>query len=235
MTIGIAAVALAAGGLGAGCGGDHGAAPAQEARATTTGRGPIPAGLRTAESAAEDTIDLALAGRREEVVEKAAALDAAAHGAVAAELRAAGVSEATIADFRSRADRVARLAREGDLLAVALASNHAFEAVAGFFALYESRVPADVTRLDHLDFEAKLRARGGDRTAVRSAAVRLGRIWAKLRPGVVGAGGEAVAHRFDGHVAKLGRLGRAGGLAGVEREAQHGLDLVDELERVYER
>jgi DNA-binding transcriptional LysR family regulator len=48
-------------------------------------------------------------------------------------------------------------------------TNRAFGLVPGFFALYESRVPADVIQLDYLDFEAKLRAKAGDGAALRSA------------------------------------------------------------------
>src|SRR5436190_13518423 len=148
------AVALGACG-GSGGGGGPAARPAPHAGggAPAIARGPIPPGLRVVESASEDAIDDALAGRRGAVVAKAQRLQAAADGPVAQELRAAGVQPAIIADFRARAARVARLARSADLLRVALASNHAFESVAGFFALYRSRVPATVSRLDYLDFE----------------------------------------------------------------------------------
>src|SRR5206468_4299052 len=142
---------------------------------------------------------------------------------------------AIIADFRARAARVARLARSADLLRVALASNHAFESVAGFFALYRSRVPATVSRLDYLDFEAKLQAKAGDGRALRAAMTALARTWRQLRPAFVKAGGGKVAPRFDAHVAQLRRLVASGNRAAAVREAQRGLDLVDELERVYER
>jgi hypothetical protein len=154
---------------------------------------------------------------------------------VARELRAAGVPPATIADFRARADRVARMAPGADLLQVALASNHAFESVAGFFALYRSRVPAPVSRLDYLDYEAKLQAKAGNIAAVRAAAGGLAATWRQLRPGLIKAGGARVAPRFDAHVARMRRLAAAGDRAPAVREAQRGLDLVDVLEHVYER
>ena len=196
--------------------------------------GPIPHALRTAESAAEDTIDLALAGRRRRVIAKARALRAVADGPAGPALRAAGVSEAQIAEFRARAQEVARLAPTAGLLRVALASNRAFALIAGFFAHFESRIPAQVSALDHLDFEAKLQATAGDRAALRSAAAELERTWAALRPGVVDVGGARVARRFDAHVARLLALSAAGGRPAA-REAQRGLDLVDEIEAVYQR
>jgi len=239
-------VLVALGAVAAGCGG-HGertttAAPAparttpdaRTAPVVAARRGPIPPPLRTAESAAEDTIDLALAGRRRRVIAKARALRAVADGPAGPALRAAGVSEAQIAEFRTRAQEVARLAPTAGLLRVALASNRAFALIAGFFAHFESRIPAQVSALDHLDFEAKLQATAGDRTALRSAAAELERTWAALRPGVVDVGGARVARRFDAHVARLLALSAAGGRPAA-REAQRGLDLVDEIEAVYQR
>jgi hypothetical protein len=191
--------------------------------------------VRSVESSSEDTIDFALAGRRAKAVATAKALKAAADRSLPRELRAAGVSGAVIADFRARADRVARLAPKGELLQVALASNHAFAMVSSFFARYRTRVPAQVTALDYLDYEAKLRARAGDTAAAVTAAESLGRTWAALRAGVVGAGGARVARRFDAHARRLRHLAASGDRAGTQREAQHGLDLVDEVEGVYER
>lgn len=244
-------VPLGACALLGGCGGGTAAtttakAPSTPTRATATAnapltqgvaahRGPIPPALRTAESAAEDTIDLALAGRRRRVIAKAHALRAVADGPAGPALRAAGVSEAQIAEFRGRAHEVARLAPAADLVRVALASNRAFGMIAGFFARYDSPIPPEVSALDHLDFEAKLQATAGHRAALRAAAADLERTWAGLRPGVVDAGGARVARRFDAHVARLLGLAAAGGGRPAAAEAQRGLDLVDEIEAVYRR
>lgn len=199
------------------------------------GAGPIPHALRTAESAAEDTIDFALAGNRGKAVKTANTLKVTAHGPAAVALRSAGAGDARIAAFQARADRVAELAPRAELLAVALAANRAFGLIPGFFALYDSPVPAAVTSLDHFDFEAKLQAKAGDRGALRSAASRLRQTWTGLRADVVRHGGARVAARFDAHVARLRRLADRGARAAAAREAQHGLDLVDELEATYQR
>jgi hypothetical protein len=238
LTVAVAAVVLA------GCGGGDQAptderaarpAPRGAERDSTDQRGPVPPVLRVVESAAEDTIDLALAGRRARAVRSARKLKAAADGPAASELRAAGVGAAEITDFRARAADVAELAPAADLTRVALASNRAFALVPGFFARYASPVPAGVLRLDHLDFEAKLRARVGDSRSLGTAARRLAGTWARMRPGVLRAGGDRPAARFDAHVTSLRRLALHGAGRPAEREAQHGLDLVDELEEVYER
>ena len=242
---------LGLGALAGGCGGaaDSGRTAASATTATTTAatattvaptttaassaNGPIPRALRAAESDAEDTIDLALAGRRARVVAKAEALRAVADGAAGAALRSAGVSGAEIAEFRARAAEVARLAPAASLIDVALASNRAFALMPAFFAHYDSPIPPAVTSLDHLDFEAKLQARAGHVAAIHPAVAQLERTWASLRPDVVAAGGKRVATRFDAHVARMEQLAARGGRAAA-REAQRGLDLVDEIEAVYE-
>jgi hypothetical protein len=247
----LAAAALIAGLLTGACGGggDPGApattsAPgattpagtttAPDGAAGTARHGPIPRALRAAESDAEDTIDLALAGRRDRVVAKARALKAVADGPARSALHAAGVTDAEIAEFRARADEVALLSTTAPLLRVAIASNRAFALIPTFFARYDSPIPPQVTTLDHLDFEAKLQAKAGDARALRSAVTGLGGMWARLRPQVVAAGGRRVARRFDAHVARMSRFATSGGPATV-REAQRGLDLVDEIEAVYRR
>jgi hypothetical protein len=242
LTGAFAAAALGTGAFVAGCGDDDvgggRAAGGNESRATTSSTSaarhePIPDAVRTVESAAEDTIDFALAGKRDKAVETANALKTAADGPVAEALRTAGVSGSEIAEFQARANHVAKLAPQADLLGVALASNRAFAMVPGFFALYESPVPADVMELDHLDFEAKLQAKAGHSGALHSAVERLDRTWAKLRPGLLEAGGKRVAPRFDTHVERMQRLASGSDSASAEKEAQHGLDLVDQLETVY--
>jgi hypothetical protein len=195
----------------------------------------IPAELERAESATEDTIDLALAGRRDQVEQQARVLEQLAGGPLLDKVRRAGAREASIEKFRQGAARVVTLAPKGDLLSVALASNSAFGAVADFYALYPNEVPATVTRLDYLDFEAKLRAKAGQDEPLAQAVAGLSKTWTGLRPGVIEAGGTQVAPHFDSHVKRMKELVASGDHEATVREAQHGLDLVDELEAVYRR
>src|SRR3954452_10531851 len=201
-----------------------------ETTATAPQRGPVPASLRAVESAAEDTIDFAVAGRRARALRTARTLETDAGGAAARDLRAAGVPDSEIAGFRRRASVPARLAPHADLLRVALAANRAFAYVPVFFARYRTKVPAGVQNLDHLDYEAKMQAIAHDDLALRGAALQLARSWRGRRRDVLRRkGGARVAARYDAHVARLQRLtGEA-----ARREAQRGLDLVDEVEGVY--
>jgi hypothetical protein len=211
----------------AACGGDS------QEPASTASKEPIPASLRTAESASEDIIDLALQHDRAGVVARAKVLKAVADGPAATTLRTSGAPAAEIVEFQRRAGLVARVAADAPLLRVALASNAAFELVPAFFARYDDPVPAAVLKLDYLDFAAKLRSLQGDVPALAAAVGSLERTWGHLRPDVVAAGGEKVAPLFDEHVAAMRALVANRRPAKTQEEAQHGLDLVDKVESVY--
>ena len=196
----------------------------------------IPESLRAVESGAEDTTDFVLAGERAKAVKSANALNDAAQGDAAQDLADADVPAAQIDELKARAAEVTRIAARGKPIDVALAANRAFELVPDFFAAYADRVPAQVTRLDYLDSEARLQALAGDRGRAADAVSGLEVAWKELRKKVrrAGAGGSAATDHFDAHVRALRDLVDAdASLERIAREAQHGLDLVDEIEAVY--
>ncbi len=221
-------VAVSAIGL-TGCGDDGSTGMSTGAEGASS----IPESLRTVEGAAEDTTDFVLDGARAEAVETATELNEAAQGRASADLTAAGAPAAQIEELKVRAAHVAKIAPSGRPIEVAIAANRAFELVPGFFALYSDPVPSDVIRLDYLDFETKLRAIAGDRTAARVAVGELARVWNGLRGEVASEGGQAAAASFDAHVARIQKLLEDGSDRMLAAEAQHGLDLVDEVEVVY--
>jgi len=215
--------------FGAACGGGG------EGDEKEAGRGSVPKSLSKAESAAEDTIDLILAGKRNEAVRSAGNLDKLAHGDLEKDL-AGTASKEELGEFQARAAEVARIAPEGEPLQVALASNRAFEMVARFFGRYQTDVPGGVLFLDYLDFEAKLRALSHEIDPLRAAVGELAQTWGEVAKTIPSGEKAATARtRFETHVASMTTLVAAGtDFEGLTREAQHGLDLVDELEAVYE-
>jgi hypothetical protein len=217
-------------GLGSGAGGATAAVPAP---VPAYSPGPVPKSLHTVESAAEDIIDLALRGKRGKVVATANVLRAGARGAAAKDLRAAGVPAGQITEFQRRADAVARLAPKADLARVALASNRAFAMIPGFFTRFTEPVPATVISLDYLDFEAKLRSITGNGPALRRTVRILTTTWQGLRADVIAHGGTAVAKKYDAHVAAMQRLGTNADPTATQTEAEHGLNLVDAVEKAY--
>ena len=116
---------------------------------------------------------------------------------------------------------------------MAIASNAAFALAPDLFRPFDSPVPVDLMGLDYLDFEAKLRATAGDAVATARVVAELQRAWTALRPQVVAAGATGASESFDAHVAAMKRLLERGDAAALAAEAQHGLDLVDELEQVF--
>ena len=212
---------------GTGCGGGEGDEGGE-------GRRSVPGSLSKAESAAEDTIDLILAGKRDQAVRSAGKLDQLAHGDLEEDL-AGTASKEELGDFQARAAEVSRLAPEGEPVAVALAANRAFELVARFFGRYQTDVPASVMFLDYLDFEAKLRALAQEIEPVRATVGQLSKTWGELASSLPSGTKAAEARtQFEAHVAAMAKLAAAGtDFDGIAKEAQHGLDLVDELEAVY--
>ena len=220
----VVAVGLALAVFGAGCGRD----------AEAGGRS-VPDSLRQAESATEDSIDLILAGKRDQTIRSARTFDKLAHGKLADDLEGQATKE-ELGELQARAAELLRIAPEGEPLAVALAANRAFELVARFFGRYETEVPGEVLVLDYLDFEAKLRALGHEIDPFRTIVDRLSKTWAGVSSSLP-SGDDAMAarDRFDAHVAAMTSLAAAGtDFDGMAKEAEHGLDLVDELEGVYE-
>lgn len=65
---------------------------------------------------------------------------------------------------------------------------------------------------------------------MRAAVKDLGSTWAKVRPPLVKAGGLKVAQSYDRHVQALKNTPSP---AAIQKEAVHGLDVVDLMEGVF--
>ena len=197
-------------------------------------RQPVPPGLTTLESSAEDIVDVALAHDRAHVVALAATLRANAGKSTTRVLLDAGAAPADVATLRARAAHVAQISRAAPYTSVALAANAVSAVVAVLYGRFSDPVPVPVRRLDYLDREAQLRSLAGQRKAVQPVVARLAATWASLRPAVAAHGGQTVAAAYGRHVAAMQHL--AGNPDGAFRsEAVNGLNLVDELEAVFAR
>ena len=205
-----------------------------EGQENDEGRRSVPRSLSRAESAAEDTIDLILAGQRDKAVRSAGNLDKVVQGDLAEDLDGVATKE-ELGQLQARASDLSKIVATGEPVAVALAANHAFELVARLFGKFHSDVPAAVLTLDYLDFENKLRALSKEIDLVRAGVASLSTTWGELSKTLpLGDKAAAARRRFDAHVAAMTSLATAGtDFDGLAKEAQHGLDLVDELEEVY--
>ncbi|MBI5106557.1 MAG: hypothetical protein HZB46_16500 [Solirubrobacterales bacterium] len=227
---------LAAGIVGGGTVGALAAAqgaPAKTPHTVTAAATPstVPKPLTRAETAAEDVIGYLEKGQPAKSRAEARVLRGLAHGAAADALRKAGVPATQIAALQQRADRTARLSLRGaPALQVSQAANSVSGLMAGFYARYQDPVPAAVLRLDYLDRQAQLDAKAGDRANLRHTVQELAATWQRLRPQLIAAGGTSVATAYDRHVSALQHGGTA---VASEKQAIHGLDLVDKMEAVF--
>jgi hypothetical protein len=201
---------------------------------TALARRPLPEALTEVESSAEDIVDFALAENRRDVVLTAVRLRASTNGAVAGALTRSGVPSAKIDQLEQRANRLARLARRGSFVDVALAANGISELMPDLYARFQNRVPALILALDYFDREAQLRSLARQPAKVALAVVGLDRAWPRVRPKVVAAGGIEEAAAYDSHLRAMKRL-EPDARRGIQAEAVRGLELVDELEHVFTR
>ena len=201
---------------------------------TGLARPPLPEVLTTTESSAEDIVDFALSGDRGNVVLTAARLRKSANGPAAAALARSGVSPAKVAQLERRANRVMQLARRGSFFDIALAANTISQLMPDLYAHFHDRVPALILALDYFDREAELRSLARQPEKIASAVAGLDRTWPRVRPKVVAAGGTKEAAAYDRHVSAMKRL-QPSARRSMQTEAVRGLELVDELERVFTR
>jgi hypothetical protein len=195
-------------------------------------RSPVPGVLTDTESSAEDIVDYALAGDRRRVVATATLLQQTANGPAAATLRRDNIPPAVVAQLEQRANRLARLSRHGSMISVALAANAVSGLMPGLYAHFQDPVPPTILRLDFLDREAQLRSLAHQATQAAAAVGALAPAWSGVRSRVIAAGGANEAGSFDRHVAAMKKLLPRTGRS-FEAEAARGLELVDQLERVF--
>lgn len=191
----------------------------------------VPKPLVRAETAAEDIIGFLEKGQPAKSKAEARILRDLAHGKAAEELRKAGVSPGQIGAFQQRADRTARLSLGGaPALQVSQAANSVSQLMPAFYGRYQDPVPAMVLGLDYLDRQVQLDSQAAHKGRLRETVRRLDSTWQQLRPQLVKAGGTEVAGQYDRHVTALKRGGTA---TAIQKQAVHGLDLVDKMEGAF--
>lgn len=222
----------AAGGVAGALGGGQSAQAQRPAAAqVAVAKSTVPKPLTRAETAAEDVIGFLEKGRPAKSKAEARVLRELAHGKAADVLRGTGVSRERIRMFQQRADRTASLSlADAPALAVSQAANSVSQLMPGFYARYQDPVPAAVLRLDYLDRQVQLDSQAGQRVKLSETVRKLAATWLELRPQLVAAGGTSVARAYDAHVAALERGGTT---TAVQKQAVHGLDLVDRMEGVF--
>jgi hypothetical protein len=212
-----------------GCGGDS----EENGTAAKPRRQPVPKSLTSAESGAEDTVDFARQRNRDKVIQTARELRRTAEGPAGSALRSAGVPKDRIDYFLALTRLLDSLAPQSGFLRISLAANQVSGLMPDFYARFSDPVPPEVLRLDHLDREAQLRSLARDRGSVRRAVNELSSTWTELRRRVIDAGGRKTSAEFSRHVGAMRRLAGGSDQRKLQKEAVHGLALVDQLEQVF--
>ena len=97
---------------------------------------------------------------------------------------------------------------------------------------YQPRMPADIVRLDYYGRELEIWAARNNLAKLASTRDALRQTWNTVKPNVISHGGSAAAARTDSLV---GRLASANTAKEFARGAKPFLDVVDELEKPFEK
>ena len=198
-----------------------------QARVTST----VPASVTRAETAAEDVIGFLEKGQVAKSRSEARLLKQLVNGPAAADLRLAGVTSAQIRELQRRGDRVAQLSLSAATrLKISLAANNVSQLMPALYARFQDPVPASVLRLDYLDRQVQLASMAGNRSGVRAGVSSLATTWKQLRPAVVAVGAAPVAKQYDAHIKSL-RTATSPRV--IQKQAVHGLDIVDQIEKAF--
>ncbi len=193
----------------------------------------VPAQLDNVESAAEDAYDLALSGDINGARAKAQALsddwDNFKPDAVNA-----GASSQLVQQVDQAVTAFTQTASQSsNKFAVARAANGVSRYMDQLYRLYSPTVPPAVMRLDYLGRELALDGRQGRLQQARQTLTTTRSTWQALQPTLIDAGGQTVA---GGYATTLDAIAAAidrGDGAQLTRQANHSLDLVDDMERVF--
>lgn len=116
--------------------------------------------------------------------------------------------------------------------AALVAANRVTYVAAGMTEAYHPKMPADIVRLDYYGRELEIWAAQKDLGKLQGTAADLRRTWDAVKPTEISHGGASAAAKTDSLVA---RLTVAKTVADYARLATPILDVVDELEKPFEK
>jgi hypothetical protein len=122
-----------------------------------------------------------------------------------------------------------------DGLAMARAANAVSAAMPDLFSLFQPAVPPALLTLDGLGRELVLDGKEADFTAASGHLASLSAAWESARAQVVAAGGTTEAAQYDAALSALDADTSASDPARLQTDANAGLDLVDAMEKLFQR
>lgn len=191
----------------------------------------IPQSLLDIEGIAEDAYDKALLADFAAVSKDGEDIAAAWDG-FRVQAEADGASAETLGGMTASVDGL-RNAPE-DAVGAGRAANAVSAFMKDLFGLYDPTTPPSIIQLDYGGREIVLDALAADLLAAGVDIDALETEWLSVSDAVVAAGGQDVADSYDLHIAEMRARVTADDADTLIEEANLGLELVDDMEKLYE-
>jgi hypothetical protein len=192
----------------------------------------VPKPLHRIEAGGEAIIDLAPAGSWDKVDEKLTTIKEA-WSAYQPQAATAGVSQAHQQALTSALDRLQTAAAAKDMAVTRQAANDLGAAVLDLFALYNPTTPTDIGRLDVLERQIAFDAAANNFAAAEASFAKTKATWESVKPSILSHNGKSVVDKFEASLALQSTSLQAKDVATLTAEVNVGLELVDELEKLY--
>lgn len=144
-----------------------------------------------------------------------------------------GAQQTLLVTFDLAFVRLQAAATAQDKTATMQASNDISAVVVDLFDLYHPAIPVDVGRLDVLERQIVLDVAAGDFVGAEEVLANVNAVWVTLKPSVLAHQGEATAQQFEASLAAQAEALSEQDAGTLNREANDGLEIVDDMERLY--
>jgi hypothetical protein len=197
----------------------------------STTPGDIPAPLADIEGIAEDAYDKALIGDFATVQANADEIASSW-----ADFRSQAETDGAGADvLQAMDDAVAAFsAAPDDVVGAGRAANGVSALMDELFGLYDPRTPTEIIALDYSGREVVLDATEPNLSSATEDVDELETTWNQVKAKVVDAGGQDTADKYDAHIDAMRQAAAADDPSTVIDEANVGLELVDDMEKLFE-
>lgn len=194
--------------------------------------GPLPSSLVTIEAAAEDIIDFAPSGDWDKINKDVTDI-ANAWKSYQPQAGQAGASQEIQDAMTTALTKLQMASASKDASATMQGSNDVSAAVVELFALYSSKVPADIGRLDVLERQVILDVAAKDYSAATKDLAKTTSVWKEVEPSVLEHNGKDVAAQFNSSLEEQSARLDSKDYTALTDEARKALEIVDALEGLY--
>jgi hypothetical protein len=192
---------------------------------------PVPETVMMIEEDAEDAIDMILVSDWEKVQADAQSIDQTWTDFLDSS-QADDVTDDQRATMATAIDNLSTASAAQDNLAARQAANDVSKIIIDVFDLFDTKIPADIGRLDYLERQVIIDSERGDWSAVQQDIDTLRDTFERVKPSIVDAGGAEEADDFAASIETQQQLGQQHSTE-IINEANVALELVDSLESVY--